>query len=69
MAKDNRIQSGILGDINPSPRSRDTHDEPTHGGREQDETTHGSDEEAESKVGGSQHDAPGTRDRATSRKA
>jgi hypothetical protein len=43
---DTRSQSGILGDINPVPRARDTHDEATHG-------TH---EETESMVGGSQHD-------------
>jgi len=59
MSKDDRIQSGILGDINPSPSSRDTHDEPTHGSREEDETTHLSDEETESMVGGSQHDRTG----------
>ena len=69
MSKDDRIQSGILGDITPSPRSRDTHDEPTHGSREEDETTHGSDEETESMVGDRSTIAPATRDRATSRKA
>jgi hypothetical protein len=46
MSKDERIQSSILGDINPIPRKRDP----------QDETTHGRDEETESMTGGSQHD-------------
>jgi len=46
MAKDDRIQSGILGDINPVPRKRDPLDD----------TTHGSDEDTESMTGGSRHD-------------
>ena len=54
MAKDDRIQQGILGDIRPLPH--------TH---EKVGSTHGHDEEAESMVGGSQHDRSehsGTRD-------
>jgi hypothetical protein len=46
MATDDRIQKGILGDINPNPGTHDT----------QHKTTHGSDQENESMVGGSQHD-------------
>jgi hypothetical protein len=54
MAKDDRIQNGILGDIRPLPHAR-----------ERIGSTRGHDEEPESMVGGSQHDRTehsGTRD-------
>jgi hypothetical protein len=47
MAKDNRITSGILGDIRPKPGT----EEPVSSGR-----SSGSNEDLESMVGGSQHD-------------
>ncbi len=48
---DDRIQNGILGDINPAPRSVDRNRL-----RHREDETGGSVEEEESMVGGSRHD-------------
>jgi hypothetical protein len=49
MAKDDRIQNGILGDINPAPETKD-HIRPASGASDDDT------EQNESMVGGSRHD-------------